>query len=295
MVLYKIIIFIYSENYRNNIMLNSQTINKIEEFVYAKPRSIQEIAKSINRNWRTADRYIEEIEKNFGTISTRVFRGGTRGALKIIYWSSVEKVSSSIFQERLEKEIFNCKRKEDFSAFDIFQYIHEKKRKSFVLNREEENMEEFNRILLSAKKQILFLSGNLSFINIKDKKKDMLHIFEKLAEKKINMKILCRVDLAGKENIERVLSLNLKYGKNLIEIRHDAHPIRGVIIDGKFIRLKEVKEPTGKIKELNKKTFIFYNISDKSWAEWLSKIFWKKFSNSMDSNKRLEHLNQIKE
>ena len=55
-------------------MLDVQMINKIEEFVYDKPRSIQEIAEFIGKNWRTADRYIEEIEKNFGTISTRVFR-----------------------------------------------------------------------------------------------------------------------------------------------------------------------------------------------------------------------------
>jgi len=274
-------------------MINSQIVNKIEEFVYNQPRSMQEIAELIGKNWRTADRYIEEIEKNFGTISTRVFRGGTRGALKIIYWSSVEKVSSSIFQEKLEKEIFNCKKKEDFSAFDIFQYVSEKNRKSFVLDKEEENIEEFKKILLNAKKQILFFSGNLSFINIKDKKKDMFEIFQKLVEKKVNIKILCRVDLAGKENVERVLSLNHKQGKNVIEIRHDTHPIRGVIIDGKFIRLKEVKEPTGKVNELNKNKFIFYNIIDKSWAEWLSKIFWKKFSNSMDANKRLEHLKQI--
>ncbi len=274
-------------------MLDSKTINKIEEFVYSKPRNIQEIALFIKKNWRTADRYVEEIEKNFGTISTRVFREGTRGALKIVYWSSVEKVSPSIFQERLEKDIFSCKKKEDFSAFDIFQYIPEKNRTSFAQHNEEENIKEFNKLLLTAKKQILFFSGNLSFINIKDKKKDILTTFEKLASKKIQIKIICRVDLAGKDNIERVLSLNFKHGKNLIEIRHDAHPIRGCIIDGKFIRLKEVKEPTGKIKELNKKIFIFYNIHDKSWAEWLSRIFWKKFSNSIDANKRLEHLKQI--
>ncbi len=274
-------------------MLDSEITNKIEEFVYAKPRSIQEIAELINKNWRTADRYIDEIQKNFGTISTRVFRGGTRGALKIIYWSSVEKVSSSIFQERLEKDIFNCKKKEDFSAFDIFQYVPEKNRKSFVFDKEEENIQELKDILLTTKKQILFFSGNLSFINIEDKEKDLYEIFEKLIQKKINIKVLCRVDLAGIKNIERLLSLNLKHGKDLIEIRHDSHPIRGVIIDGNFIRLKEVKEPTGRINELNKKKFIFYNISDKSWAEWLSKIFWKKFSNSMDANKRIEHLKQI--
>lgn len=275
------------------VMLDTQVINKIEEFVYSKPRSIQEIAEHIGKNWRTADRYVEEIEKNFGTISVRVFRKGTRGALKIVYWASVEKISPSIFQEKLEQDIFTCKRKEDFSTFDIFQYVPDKKRKLFVKNKEEENLEEFSKILLSAKKQILFFSGNLSFINLKNKKRDLLWVFEKLADKKVTMKVLCRVDLVGKENIEKVLSLNLKHGKNLIEIRHNPHPIRGVIIDGKFIRLKEVKEPTGKINELNKKVFLFYNISDKSWADWLSRIFWKKFSNSIDANKRLDQLKKI--
>jgi hypothetical protein len=275
-------------------MLDSQTISKIEEFVYPKPRSVQEIASCIGKNWRTADRYVDEIEKQFGTISTRVFRGGTRGALKIVYWASVEKISPSIFQERLEKEIFSCKKKEDFSAFDIFQYVPDKSRKIFTKSTEEGSVKEFGDLLLGAQKQLLFFSGNLSFINLKDRKKDMSAIFEKLAERKVAMKVLCRVDLAGKENIEKMLSLNSKHGKDVIEIRHDAHPIRGVIIDGKFIRLKEVKEPTGKINELNRKAFIFYNISDKSWAEWLSKIFWKKFSNSMDANRRLEHLKQIR-
>lgn len=275
-------------------MLDSQVISKIEEFVYSKPRSIQEIAEQIGKNWRTADRYVGEIEKNFGTISTRVFRGGTRGALKIVFWASVEKISPSIFQEKLEHEIFSCKRKEDFSAFDIFQHVPDKNRKIIIKDKEEEGIEEFSNLLLGAQKQILFFSGNLSFINLTNRKKDMSEIFEKLADKKTVMKVLCRVDLAGKENIEKVLSLNSRYGRNIIEIRHDVNPLRGTIIDGKFIRLKEVKEPTGKINELNKKAFIFYNISDKSWADWLSKIFWKKFSNSMDANKRLEHLKQIK-
>ncbi len=275
-------------------MLDSQITRKIEEFVYFKPRSIQEIAEHLKKNWRTADRYIEEIEKNFGTISTRVFREGTRGALKIVYWASVEKVSSSVFQEKLEKDIFSCKKKEDFSAFDIFQFIPKNKRKILIHTKEKDNLEEFSKLLLSAQKQILFFSGNLSFVNLQDKNKDLYNVFEELAKKKISIKILCRVDLAGKENVERALSINSKYGENLIEIRHDSHPLRGVIIDGKLIRLKEIKEPTGRINELNKKLFIFYTIMEKSWAEWLSKIFWKKFSNSLDANKRLEQLKEIK-
>jgi len=119
-------------------------------------------------------------------------------------------------------------------------------------------------------------------------------VLDELVKRKVIIKVLCRVDLEGKENIERFLSLNSKYGENAIEIRHDMHPIRGCIIDGKLVRIKEVKEPTGKINELNKKIFIFYNISDKSWIDWLSRIFWKKFSNSLDANKRLEQLKKIK-
>lgn len=275
-------------------MLDTKIINKIEEFVYLKPRSIQEIATHLKKNWRTADRYIKEIETEYGTISTRIFRKGTRGALKVVYWASIEKASHSIFQEKLEKEILAGKKKNDFSAFDMFQHVPRRKRENFVQHEEDESIKDFADILLKAKKQILFFSGNLSFINIKDKKKDMMETFEKLVGKNVKIKILCRVDLAGKENIERVLSLNQKHGKNLIEIRHDTHPIRGAIIDDKLIRLKEVSEPTGKIKELNKKIFIFYNIYDKDWTDWLSKIFWKKFSNSVTANIRLEHLNQIK-
>ncbi|MGV8086765.1 MAG: hypothetical protein ACP5N1_03985 [Candidatus Woesearchaeota archaeon] len=275
-------------------MLDSQITNKIEEFVYPKPRTIQEIAHYIQKNWRTADRYVDEIEKNFGTISVRVFRGGTKGALKIVYWSSVEKVSHSIFQEKLGQDIMISKNKEDFSAFDIFQYVPDSNKTLFIENIEEKTIDDFSKLLLTAKKQVLFFSGNLSFINLKNKKNDIFKILENLLKNNVSIKILCRVDFAGQENIERVLSLNLKYGKNIIEIRHDSHPIRGVIIDGKIMRLKEIKEPTGKTHELNRKLFIYYTINDKNWAEWLSKIFWKKFSNSMDANKRLEQLKKIK-
>ncbi|MDP1696067.1 MAG: hypothetical protein Q8L29_04080 [archaeon] len=274
-------------------MINSEVIKKIEDFVYAKPRSVQEIAGHIEKNWRTADRYIEEIEKNFGTISTRVFREGTRGALKIVFWASVDKISHSIFQEKLEQDILKAKRKEDFSAFDIFQYVDANKKKVEVDYEESTNIPELSRIMLGAEKQILIFSGNLSFINLNNKKMDMFETFEKLILKGIPIKIVCRVDIAGKENIERMLSLNFKYGKEAIEIRHCENPFRAVIVDNKLLRIKEVSEPTGKIKELNKKLFLYYTIKDKEWAEWASKIFWKIFSSSLSANKRLEEIKKI--
>jgi hypothetical protein len=275
-------------------MLNSEIIKKIEDFVYAKPRSVQEIAEHLNKNWRTADRWISEIEKNFGTLSTRVFREGTRGALKIVYWASVEKISQSVFQERLEQDILKAKRKEDFSGFDIYQHVGDKNKKVSVEKSEESDIEELRQIMLGAEKQVLLFSGNLSFINLHDKKMDFLDIFEKLFKKNIAIKVLCRVDIAGKENVEKLLSLNFKHGKENVEVRHDEHPMRAVIVDNKIIRLKEVKEPTGKSKELNKKLFIFYTIKDKEWAEWLSRIFWKKFSNSINAEKRLKELEKLK-
>ena len=279
-------------------MLTNELIKKIEDFVYSKPRSVQEIALYIGKNWRTADRYISEIEKNFGTLSTRIFREGTRGALKIAYWASVEKISSSVFQEKIEEEILRAKRKEDFSAFDIFQYVNEKNKNVKVIAEKTEESAGFNNIksiLEKAEKKLLIFSGNLSFINFKHKDKKILNILDNLVKKGISIKILCRVDISGRKNVEDVLSLNFKHGKEMIEIHHREHPLRATIIDNKFFNIKEIKEPTGKISELDKKIFIFYNINDKGWTEWMTKIFWKIFSSSIDAKKHLAELEKIKQ
>jgi hypothetical protein len=277
-------------------MLDTQVIKKIEDFVYSQPRSIQEIAEHIGKNWRTADRYVDEIIQNFGTISNKIFRGGTRGALKIVYWSSIDKVSHSIFQKELEQNIINGRKKEDFSAFDIYQHIDMKNKNVRIeeeVNEEETDLNELVKLLESAKKQILLFSGNLSFINLKNKEADVFKILDNLAKKGILIKVICRVDLAGKENIEKLLSLNFKYGKERIEVRHREQPLRAVIADNSNIRLKEIVLPTGKIREPIKKKFIFYNIKDKEWTEWLTKIFWKMFNSSMSADKRLQEIKTL--
>jgi len=278
-------------------MLKSEEIKKIEDFVAIKPRSVQDIAELLEVSWRTADRYVDQIKTDFGTVDTAVFREGTRGALKIVYLAGVEKVSHSIFQEELEKEILRARRKEDFSAFDIFQHIPDKNKKARIKKSTESDPVDISELaeqMLQAKKQVLLFSGNLSFINLKDKKHDMLKVIEELVRRGITIKVLCRVDIAGRDNIEKALSLNFKHGQEQIEIRHREHPIRAAIIDSKFFRIKEIKEPTGKQKELDKKLFIFYTVRDKEWTEWLSRVFWKMFSQSIDANKRLEELNKLK-
>ena len=277
-------------------MLDSNITKKIEEFVYSKPRSIQEIASHIGKNWRTIDRYVNEIKENFGTLDTRTFREGTRGALKIVFWASVEKISNSIFQEILEKEIIHARKKEDFSPFDIFQHIPDKNKKALVEQSKTEHqtdLKEYASFLEQTKKQLIIFSGNLSFINLKTPDVDIFKTFESLVKKRINIKVLTRIDLAGKENAEKLLSLNHKHGKEQIEVRHREQPLRAFISDRRVLRIKEVKEPTGKAHELSKNTFIFYTIRDKDWIDWTSKIFWKMFSSSINANKRLEELNKL--
>jgi hypothetical protein len=271
-------------------MLNTDTIKKIEDFVYTKPRSIQEISEYIKKNWRTVDRYITEIKENFGTIDTRIFREGTRGALKLVYWSSREKASSSSVQKAMEKEIYEGKTKYEFSPFDIFQNIKDQNKKA-VIGYEEEKywLKEVVEHIKNTKKQLLLFSGNLSLINYKE----VFEAIEEIVKKNISIKVICRVDMAGEENIEKMLSLNFKYGKELIEIRHKEQPLRGFISDGQIIKLKEVKDPTNKENELKTTTVIFYTLKDKEWAEWLSKIFWKMFSASVDANKRIDELSKL--
>jgi hypothetical protein len=277
-------------------MLTPDITRKIEDFVYSKPRSIQEIAQLIGKNWRTADRYVGEIEKDFGTISTRVFRENTRGALKVVFWSSVEKVSHSVFQKQLEEQVMSGKGKYDFQAFDIFQYIEDKDKKAAVEKEKSEEatkLKEYTGLLKTAKKQLLFFSGNLSFINLKSREADVFKTLEEIAKKGVSIKIICRVDFAGKSNVEKILSLNFKHAKDVIEVRHREQPLRAVIIDNKIIRIKEIKEPTGKSFELSRKMFIFYTIKNKEWAEWLSRLFWKMFSSSISAEKRLQEINKL--
>jgi len=278
-------------------MLDTETIRKIEDFVYPQPRSIQEIAQFIGKNWRTADRYVDEITKQFGTLSTKNFREGTRGALKVVYWASVEKVSNSIFQEQMEKDILTGKTKHDFSGFNIFQHVKDKEKTAWVKQGKNEvdlgRLSDFTEFLNKAEKQVLFFSGNLSFVNYKDKKNDVFKVLESLVKRGISIKIICRVDIGGRNNVEKLLSLNHKYGKELIEIRHREQPLRITVVDKKIANIKEVKEPTGRENELNEKTFIFYTIKDREWIEWLSKIFWKMFNNSVSSEKRTAEMDKI--
>lgn len=153
------------------------------------------------------------------------------------------------------------------------------------------NIKDFISVLKGANRQILFFSGNLTFINYAYHDKKIQNILEEIGREKIASKILTRVELAGIKNIENVLSMNKRMGVDVVEIRHCYQPLRATIVDDKVAMFKEVLDPSKYAKgELKQKLHIFYYLYDEDWIEWLQKIFWYLFRNSIDAKKRIEEL-----
>lgn len=275
-------------------MFTKEIVRKINKFVYQKPRTIQEIARLLKVNWRTANRYVEKIASEEGTISTRVFREGTRGALKIVFWNNVERLHVSEIQERLFKQIEAGRFKGDFSPSEIFQFVDKRKKKLVVMTEKEywseEDFKEFHDRLRGAQRINLFFSGNLTFINYKSNI-TTLDVLEELAERKVVAKVLVRVEWPGIENIRKALAINERVGFNAIEIRHCFQPLRATITDDKVVVLKETFDPKNYPKsELKERLYVLYYIYDEDWINWIKRIFWYFFRSAIDAKKRIEEL-----
>jgi len=277
-------------------MLTPEITKKVNDFVYTKPRVIDEIAKHINKNWRTANSYVERISKEQGTISTRTFREGTRGALKVVFWNNIEKIHSTNLQEKLFRRIEHSTKKWQFSPSDIVQHVPIKKKSIKLLNSKaytsKENFMDFINFLRSAKKQILFFSGNLTFSTLSYHDHKIKEIIEELAKRNVSIKILTRVELAGLNSIKQVLAINQRLGRRAIEIRHCFHPLRTTIVDNKSARFKEIlKKEDYAPGELKETTYLLYEVLDKDWIEWLQKVFWNLFAHSISAEERIKQLN----
>jgi hypothetical protein len=275
-------------------MITTEIIKKINDFVYSKPRTVEEIAKHIGKNWRTANRYVERIAEQQGTISMRTFREGTRGALKIVFWNNIERIHATSFQEKLFAKIEAGRKKDDFSPFDIYQHIDNNKKSAFMEQQGEESETAINRdlpdLLRSTEKQILLFSGSLSWANLRQNHFKTIDIFEELAKRNIPIKVIANVDLTSMENVKKFLAINDRLGKQMVEVRHREQPLRGVVIDSRFARFKEIRKTT---MDKKKKTFIFYGIYDREWLEWVQKIFWNLFSTAIPAEKRLKEIETI--
>ena len=60
-------------------MLDAKTEKRLLSFVKEKPRTVQESAQLLKKNWRTAEAYLQKIAAETGQIAFRTFREGTRG------------------------------------------------------------------------------------------------------------------------------------------------------------------------------------------------------------------------
>ncbi len=275
------------------MVLGSEAIEKIKDAVRQRPRTINEIANDLDVSWKTADRYVESLKETDGCILTHTFRQGTRGAMKIAYWNIIEQ-SFTEAQEIIFSQIRQGKKKEDFSPLDVFQFADAKKRKMVVFEEGQEQeffFKNFVELMESAKETVCMFSGNLSLVNYEFGEKTTMKILESLAKKGVSFKVISRVELPAIKNIEKMLSLNIKSGRNAVEIVHLEQPLRGFIVDGKIVGLKEVKNPLNYKKgELEKKTYIFYSFWDKKWVDWMQNVFWKLWQNSFDAKTRLESM-----
>ncbi len=277
-------------------MLDTQLTKKIVDFVKAKPRTVQEVAHLLQKNWRTADRYLEKLAED-GIIATRTFREGTRGALKLAFWQSSDSIHSTDLQQRLYRMIEYGRNKYDFSPLELFQYVDPKLKRAFLEEQKDEDVSiehELVSHMRSATKQVLFFSGNLSFVNVIEHDVKLLDVIEEVARRGVPIKFLARIDITALKNLNKLLALNAKVGKDLIEVRHAIHPLRAFIVDNTFARLKETKNP-GDVKrdELKNKTYVFYEIRDTDWVEWLQNVFWSFWRIAVPAEKRLETIKLI--
>ncbi len=277
------------------MVLDKETRQDIRDFVKQKPRTVQEVAQKVGRSWRTADRYLEKMEKEEGYISRRTFRKGTRGALKIAYWNNVNSFSTSKVQEQLLKKIETGREKEDFSPFDIYQSADEEKRKAFMEKQTEENVEakhDIFTLLRQAQEKIMFFSGDLSWVNLTYSGEECLDVFRELSNEGIKLFFIGRVDTGSMKNAEKFFDFKKSLKQDNIQIRHNEHPLRAFLVDDKFVQLKEMRKPGKKDSEVEK--YLFYEIRDNEWVEWLEKVFWKLYRGSMPGEKRIKDLRTIK-
>ncbi len=267
---------------------------EIYSFVKQEPRSIQEISFAIGKSWVTTNKYLGELVPE-GTICVKVFRKGSHGALKLIYWNNAEGINKNNAQEYLYKEILRGRNKRDFSPFEIYQFAKPNCRSAFAEVLETSKaISELFETLEKVEGRILVFSGNLSWTGLAHNGKRIDELFLELGKRGVKIKIISRVEIPGINNCLFFDNLNKIIGIDFIEIRHNYNPLRGFIIDKKMVRLMEEAEPKNfKEGELDKKLSIFYSITDVDWVEWLSNVFFNNFNQSIPLKLRLESLKTI--
>ena len=268
-------------------MIDKKQIDSIQEFVHAEPRTVQDIARHIDVNWKTAERYVDRIISEYGTIAKKQFRGSSQSSIKLVYWNTFSK-TTDLIKENLADRIQDARTKFDFYSFEIFQYCDPKFREANIVSWENSKFinNQMTELIDKAKEEILFFSGNLSWIN-NDKIKNAL---KKAINRGVTIRIISRLDVTTLNNYNALEQIS-----NKIEVRHREQPLRGMIVDSAFCQLKEIKLASMYKKgELASDIHISYIVRDTEWVNFLRKIFFTMYNSAPETEKRLEALKMIK-
>lgn len=257
-------------------MLTEKESRKIIDFVKKEPRTIQDVAKLIG-SWVTASTYTQKVKEQTGLIDIKTFRGGTQGALKIVFYNQPDSLRSDELKDNLFNQIKAGRNKQDFDFFEIYQ---------FAENKKSTTKKDLSNLFDQAEDIIYCFSGNLSVIN----EEKALSSLENAAKRGVQIKIICRVNLATLKNINKLEKLMVKYPN--IEIKHCYQPLRGFVIDSKVARFKteETEYRKGELDGISK---VFFEVYDEEWVTWLQKVFWNFFRTSIDANERLKEIKKI--
>jgi hypothetical protein len=274
--------------------LTQEETGNILKFVKKEPRTVQEISKLIGRSWVTTDSYLKRIKDETGLIEIKTFRKGSQAALKIVFYNSADSVIGDALRDELYSKIRSARMKKDFDFLDIFQLIQDKKKKSFLVASDKiERSRDLVTLLRRAESSVFIFSGNLSFINLSEGNVKILSVIEELLERKVHIKILCRINLASISNAAKIRGLMGRYPE-FIELRHCYQPLRGFIIDDKIARFKQEEDSKAyRQDELSSDVIIYYEFYDADWIAWLEKVFWNIFRVSSDCEVRMKELKKL--
>jgi len=278
------------------VVLKQQDIDKIVKSVKQEPCTIQDLSRLIKRSWVTTNSYVNQIKESTGLIKIKTFRKGTQGAIKVVFYDHSDSPIGDDIKEKLFIQISNSRIKTDFDFFEVFQFIDDKKKKIFFEEYKDENVsivQDVIPFLRQAEKTIHIFSGNVSFINMTEKGIKIIDVIEELLKRKVQIKILCRINITSLNNLAKLSKLFKKYPE-YVEVRHIYQPLRGYIVDDKVARFKnEEVLKDYKPGELNKNIKIFYEIYDEAWVTWLQNVFWRLWRTSIDYDTRYEQFKKF--
>lgn len=270
--------------------LDEEGKRKIIDALKCEPLSVQEISKIIGKSWVTTNTYLEKLGRDTGLIDIKVFRKGSHGALKVVYYKHLVR-NNDLVKKSLYTQIRNSRIKQDFDFMELYQFVADDKKKTDVDKYQTEFLGHMRTLYNSAKHSILCFSGNLSYVGLEENDIKMLDIIESALKRKVSVRIVARLNVSTLKNWKKIEHLLKKY-EGLFEVRHAYHPLRGFIIDQNAARFKN-DECNYDRKELSQDMRFFYEIYDSDWIMWLQDVFWDYYNSALDGAQRIKELDKV--